>query len=199
MVDKREQLTRELGTTDAQPQRRAAIRRAKLIIALVCVCISAGLIWFTVSVIRSVPTNACRAALGPLQDLEAMTQQQLWVDEGVGGDRECDVAVWDSSTPTDWRSGGATLDVARHAVVVLAQRHASRRADLDAELARGTFERIEKLDANGVEVTLYVAGPEEPQHALVFTKGATATRVRLSRKAFTVDRAKAYANVVTML
>ncbi|MCW5806517.1 MAG: hypothetical protein KIT31_29400 [Deltaproteobacteria bacterium] len=197
VVDKREQLTRELGTTDAQPQRRTAIRRAKLLIGLVCACICAGLIWFTISVVGNVPTNACRTALGPLQDLEAMTQQQLWIDEGVGGDRECDVAVWDSSTPADWRSGGATLDVARHAAVVLAQRHASRRADFDAELARGTFDRTEKLHANGVEVTLYLAGPEEPQHALVFTRGETATRVRLSRKLFTPDRAKTYANVLT--
>lgn len=196
VVDKRDQLVRELGTDAAQPGRRAAIRRAKLIIGAVCLCIAAGLVWFTISVVRGVPTNPCKAALGPIDELERLAGRMLVIDDGVGGERECDIAVWDTATPPGDYSGDAALERSRSAVAVLAQRHVSRKADLEEQVARDVFESTEVIDVAGTKVTLALAGPTTPQHALLMTRGQTTTRVRISRKIFDADKARAYARIL---
>jgi hypothetical protein len=184
-------------TTAADKKR--LLRRYILAYAIVFAAIAAGLVAFVISSLRNPPGNTCEALLGPLPELEGTVGVPLHIESAIGGDRDCDLTV-----------GARDVTKFGAPVVVIANKHAHRLAELRKELDGTTFSARETLSLPTGVGWLYVAGATPPpldhiqlgsggdplahvppaHHVGLFAHKDTITILRMERRAFTPEQAR---------
>ncbi len=169
--------------------RRRAIRRLRWSLATAGVTVAIGLVIFVAVTLRDKPPNACLTMLGPVEDIEQLVGRPQVLDEGIGGERDCNLRVWERDRPP---TGTAT--------VYIANKHANNLPRIRADLEGKPFGSRETMPVATGEALVFVgteggnAGTIE--HAFVFVHGDTVTELRLDSRAFDLPRAKTFATGV---
>jgi hypothetical protein len=170
--------------TPEEVERRA--RAARLIRRLLFAAgaiISIGLVLFVISVLREEPVHACKVLLGPPEEVEQLAGLSLRVDEGIGGDRDCDLRVW--------RREGKDPPV-----VTITNRHRNNYDQLRRDLEAETFASKEALSAPAGGLLFIARRPKPNYHTIIFQHGDIVTVVELDARVFDTTKAKSYAAAV---
>ncbi|MBS1118782.1 MAG: hypothetical protein H6Q90_1010 [Deltaproteobacteria bacterium] len=166
--------------------RLRAIRRLRWSLVTAGVIVSIGLIVFVIVVVRDKPVNECLTMLGPLPATEQLVGYPLRIDEGIAGERDCDVRVWQRDR----------IDHPGAPVIVIENKHVNNYERVRADLEGKPFSGSETLTLPVGEALLFIAGAGATQHAVVFRHGDIVTELLLDGRAFDLAKAKSFAAAV---
>ena len=214
-----EEVERQLPDIEQQlvaQERARQIRRRLWLLGGVGLVVSIGLVLFVVYRLKHQPGNECETMLGPLAELERLAGVSLETRGGIGGDRNCDLLVFEAGKAGSW-------------VVMVRSTHRTNFEHLREERERQQFLGKQTLALPTGEGVLFIGGGEQPStealeadvmaraakggpggdpmgealgalppshHSILFVHGDAVTELKLDARKFEVAEAKTLAQAI---